>query len=228
MFRKLKMLWQDAGLMKDVVEKLAMMVNDAEYVASRAWEVCAGQAVAEATEKPLKEHDKNINRTEREVRRLTLEHLGINPGQDASGCLAVMLIAKDLERMGDHGTNMFAVAKQLRTPFHETPFFEPIQASWKALAPQFGRLERAIRDSDEEVANEVLDHYQAIKKGVKETHLALLQSDAPASQAVPAMLINRYLRRMNAHMGNAATGVIFPLENIDFVSRGLKQAEKDS
>jgi len=44
---------------------------------------------------------------------------------------------------------------------------------------------------------------------------------------VATTLIARYLKRVNAHIGNTASGVIFPLENIDFVSRGLKEEEKD-
>ena len=99
MLREIRKLWKDGSPMLGVVERLAQMVADAEYVYVHAWEVCTGQAVIDKTDAPLRERDKAVNRGEREIRRLIASHLGINPGEDVSGCLAVMIMAKDVERL---------------------------------------------------------------------------------------------------------------------------------
>ena len=42
-----------------------------------------------------------------------MEHLSINPGRDVPGCLALMSLVKDAERMGDYAKNIFGLAEEL-------------------------------------------------------------------------------------------------------------------
>jgi phosphate uptake regulator len=227
MLKEISALWKDDSIMREVVQKLGDMVSDAEYVYTHAWEACTGQAVVENTKGPLREHDKAVNRGERDIRRKVVQHLTINPGQDASGCMAVMIMAKDIERIGDHGRNIFNVATQCGCEIPEIKAFDRINAANAHIAGLFPKLRRAILESDEKVTHEILDQYKANKRETKDLLAALPDMDMAGREAVATTLLARYHMRVNAHIGNAASGVIFPLENIDFVSRGLKQEEKD-
>ena len=64
-----------------------------------------------------------------------------------------------------------------------------------------------------------------MKKKTKELHNTLFDTEMASREAVAASLLTRVLTRINAHIGNAASGVIFPLDNIDYVSRGLRESE---
>jgi phosphate uptake regulator len=227
MLEAIRKLWEDDSVMVDVLRMLAHMVDDAKYVYTHAWEVCTGQAVAEKTEAPLREHDKAVNRSEREVRRKVLGHLSINPGKDVSGCMAVMIIARDVERLGDHCRNIYGVGARLPAPVTTFALFKEFDALQRGIEEQFDPLKRAILDSNEKVAHEILERYQALKKQGKALQDKLFTTNMASGEAVASTLLTRFFLRINAHIGNATSGVIFPLENIDFVSRGLRQEEAE-
>ncbi|NQT92702.1 MAG: hypothetical protein HQ559_08070 [Lentisphaerae bacterium] len=227
MLKQLREMWKDGSMMNDVIEQLAGMVTDAQYVYDRAWEVCTGQAVAEKTEKPVRKHDKAVNRGERQIRRMLVQHLSINPGKDVSGCLAVMIMAKDVERVGDHGRNIFGIGARLQAPVTGFKLFDRMNEVQKQVGELFPKLERAILESNDETAREILSRYQETKILTKGLETALFETEMDGGEAVASSLLSRFFTRINAHIGNAASGVIFPLENIDFVSRGLREEEKD-
>jgi phosphate uptake regulator len=227
MLKKIRALWKDDSLMGEVVQTLGNMVSDAEYVYTHAWEACTGQAVIEATKGPLAQHDKAVNRGEREIRRKVVEHLTINPGQDASGCMAVMIMAKDIERIGDHGRNIFNVAARITCDIPEFMIFDRLAAVHGRIGELLPDLNRAILDSDEVLTHDILRRYTENKQEAKKLIGSLPDLDVPGREAVASTLLCRFHVRVNAHIGNAASGVIFPVENIDFVSRGLKREEKD-
>lgn len=223
MLKELRRLWKEGGILPDVVQRLAGMVADTSYVYGHAWEVCTGRAVAEAIRSDLKERDKAVNRGERAVRRMVLEHLTLNPGSDISGCLAVMVMAKDIERIGDHGRNIYGLACRLPKPLNDYRLFAPFDELQRRIAGHFPLLERAILDSDEALSRRLLGSYQEVKHMAKALQDALFETEMPSREAVVCALLSRFHTRINAHIGNAASGIIFPLENIDFVSRGLRK-----
>jgi len=227
MLKIIAQCWQDGGLMHDVIERLAQMISDVEYVYTHAWEVCKGQAVIDATKGPIKEHDRAVNRQEREIRRLLLQHLTINPGEDASGCLAVMSMAKDIERIGDLAEDIFRLGVRVDGQATELKYFERLDALQQQIAPNLPLLERAVRESSDELANEILDAYKAAKPECRQLREDLFGDSLPTRETAATVLMIHTFARINAHIGNTATGIIFPLENIDFVSRGLRQQEKE-
>lgn len=228
MLKAIQALLRKDSIMSDVVERLAQMVADSEYVCRHGWEACAGRVVTATTREPLRAYDKAVNKGEREIRRKVAEHLSINPGEDVSGCLAVLLMAKDIERIGDHGRNIFNIAAAQQEALTGYRYFLDMDALTGKLFPQFSLLQRAIVESSEQQAHTLLHHYAGLKQNIKELQAKLFNDCAlVGAEAVNTTLLCRYLKRINAHLGNAASGVIFPLENIDFVSRGLKAEEKD-
>ncbi len=227
MLKTIVNLWKSGSIMNDVMEQLGRMVGDAEYVVNHAWEVCAGQAIAEKVDPLIKGRDKEINRAERTIRRLVVQHLNINPGQDVSGCLAIMLVSKDVERIGDHGRNILQVAVRAQSPVSEFKFYGELSVVHAELAKLLPMLQRALVESNTDLARQTLDLYQALKKQSKEIGRALYDADMTTREAVATTLLWRFMRRINSHIGNAASGVLFPVENIDFVSRGLKEEDKD-
>ncbi len=227
MLASLKKAWQSGSIMNDVLEHLAQMVADAEIVAAKSWEVCAGRLDLDEMKPLIRKRDKEINRGERTVRRLIVQHLNLNPGTDVSGCIAVLLMAKDIERIGDHGWNVFQVSEMLPGRIPQFRFYEQLDRLQVQIAVLLGLLHRAVADSDSKIAHRILDDYQVLKREVKQFRNSLFPADLSCDEAVATTLLVRYSRRMIAHVGNAASGIIFPVESIDFISRGLKEEMKD-
>jgi phosphate transport system protein len=226
MFKEIAAIWKDGSIMHQVLQKVTAMARDAEYVYSHAWEVCTGQAVADRTLPGLKAHDKDVNRGERAVRRMIVEHLTINPGKDVSGCLAVMIMAKDLERIGDHSRNIFRVGMRINGSICDYALHSRLDTIQKGIGSMLSRLERAIPESDEQLARNILLTYQETKQQTKDLEAALFETPMDTVEAVNTTLLTRFFTRLNAHVGNATSAIIFPLEDIDFVSRGLKREQR--
>ena len=223
MLKALKELWTHSSIMPQAVEELADMLANSAAVYRSAWGVCAGEAVADKVKASLTEHDRDVNKGERSIRRMLVEHLNINPAHDVSGALAVMNMAKDIERIGDYSRNIYGIASRLDRPGSELALFEDMKGIHQQLESYFPKLERAIRDSNENIAHEILENYQNSKKDLKALQKKLFQTEMPVREAVASALLTQCFVRINAHLGNTASGLVFPLENIDFVSRGLRE-----
>jgi|GEM_PF-2329939 len=227
MLKQLARIWKDGGLMDDVIVELAHMVADARYVYTHAWEVCSGQAVISATEEPVRAHDKAVNRQERQVRRMLVEHLTINPRTDAAGCLAIMTMAKDLERIGDLAKDIFRLGVAMEGKGRELKYFDGLDALQRELGANFPRLERAVRSSGTEAVDDIFASYNAIKPQCRTLQEQLMADELSTRDTAVTVLMLHLFSRINAHIGNAATGLVFPIEDIDFVSRGLRRAGKN-
>jgi len=229
MLRELGNLWKDGTIMRTVVKTVAQMVVDAECVYTRAWDVCAGvEDAAVAVEDAVREHDRAVNRNEREIRRMVVEHLAINPGKDAAGCLAMVLMAKDAERMGDHAKNIFELGQRVGDkPIREMIFYARLNGLRAEIGAQLPKLRQAILASDETLARELLESYRRLKRVCGKLLDDLYSSDqVTVPEAITTAMLLRNLKRVNSNVGNIASGVIFPLQNIDFVGRGLRE-ERD-
>lgn len=228
LIKALKTMWQDGSIMRDVIAEIARMVQRADDILHLAWAACRGESSPDELNAKAREHDKAINNGERTARRLIAEHLTINPGDDVSGCLAVVIMAKDIERLGDHARSVLNVARHAQGDISRFRHFKELDHIVATLCELLPVLRSAIEDSSEAKAHEVMRRYQETKKKLKELQRNLLASDLDCEEAVATTLLARDLLRINAHAGNAASAVIFPIENIDFVSRGLREEEGES
>ena len=229
-FVNLALLWRkEEGILKHAIETLTKMIDDAAYVCTHAWEATSmGQTVVSEKAKTLKGFDKAINQGERIVREIVVEHLTINPREDVAGCLALMNMAKDAERVGDHGTNILDIAIATQGNACSSRFADRLAEGQRQVVPLFPMLHDAILDSDEQRAHEVLDRYQQAKAHIKQLQKDVLATDFPAREAMYTLLLVVHLRRINAHLANIASGIIFPIQNIDFISRGLREERQET
>lgn len=225
---ELRNAWRHDGTMHEVLQTLQTMVGDASLVLTQAWEASSGQAVPDHVGPTLRKRDKAINQAERAIRRRVIEHLSLNPGKDVSGCLAILLSAKDVERIGDHGRNIFRVADRLQGKISRFHFFPDLDAFHRDTAGLMALLQRAIAESDSTIARKILDDYIALKPKFKAFIPALYPAELPCEEAVATTLLGRYFRRIVAHIGNAASGIVFPVETIDYIALGIKDEANEA
>ncbi len=221
MLRPFIALWKAHSFMKRIVGEFEGMLTDAEYVFTNAWNVLTGEVPVKQVQQSLYARDRAVNRHERELRRIVLEHLSFNPGQDVSGCLAMMSLVKDAERIGDYSKNIFDLAVMLKGEVADIKYLDRLSATRKKIADHFPELKEAFLESDEQKARHILLEYLSIKEECNEILRDLLSEDMPPRQAVATALLSRYLKRINSHMSNIASGIVYPLDQIDFVRGDL-------
>ncbi len=221
MLKEIIGIWKGERFMREVVEEFEKMLEDAEYVFNHAWETLIGKLAIEEVKSDLYERDRAINRREREIRKMLIEHLSINPRQDTSGCLAFMSMVKDAERLGDHSKNIFGLAVIMKGESGKMKYIGKLSELRDRISARFPLLKRAVFEPNEDLAKEILKEYESVKSKCNKILEELFLEKLSVKEAVCSALLSRYLKRMNSHMSNIASGIIFPLDEIDFVRGDL-------
>ncbi len=203
--------------MKKAVAEFGDMLNNNEYLFSHAWEGLTEQATIDRIPQSFYDKDQAVNSQEREIRRLLVEHLTLNPKHDTSGCLALMSLVKDAERIGDYAKNIFEVGVMFKGRIKDIKYFSRLAAVKQRIAERFPILVTAFRESDTKLAEEILHDYASIKSECNHILKDLFSESLSSQEAIATALLSRYLKRINSHMSNIASGIIYPLNEIDFV-----------
>ena len=217
MLKQVMALWKSESFMKRVVEKFGEMISDDEYLFTCAWEVFMGQAVIDQIKQPFYDKDISVNNGEREIRRMLVEHLSLHPRHDITGSLVMMSLVKDAERIGDYSKNIFEVGVILEGKAKEMKYFERLSSLHRRIADRFPQLKMAFLESDTNIARKILKEYAPIKGECNGILRDLFSEELSTREAVATALLSRYLKRINSHMSNIASGIIYPLDQIDFV-----------
>lgn len=219
MLRELMDMWKSDKCEElcKAIDEFAEMISGVEFVFTNAWAVFSGEKTASENKAGVLARDIEINKHERHIRRLLAEHLSINPRMDVPGCLALMSLVKDAERMGDYAKNILDLAEELGGSQKDFKYFGELTSIKLKIAGNLPKLKRAYVESDGELASAILATYAPIKAECKQLLGKLLHEDLPSREAVATALVGRYLARVGSHLGNIASGIIYPLDKIDFV-----------
>ncbi|MCK4249380.1 MAG: phosphate uptake regulator PhoU [Candidatus Omnitrophica bacterium] len=223
MLKEIIAAWKGKSFMNKVVETFGRMLADAEYVFNHAWEVVMGQAMIDEIKGPLHDKDAAVNEHERAIRRMLAEHLSINPAQDISGCLAMMSLVKDAERIGDYSKNIFDLGVMLQGTIKDIKYLDRLSDIHERITKNFPLLIRAYLDSNAIIADEILKDYAPIKEECNKILQDLFEDELSTRESVATALLSRYLKRINSHVSNIASGIVYPLDKLDFVKGGLSE-----
>ncbi len=221
MLKELIHLWKHRGIMMKAVDTFAEMLDDCTYVFEHSWVFFAEGLASEKEKQDIHERDRMVNTKERQIRRLLVEHLTMNPGQDASGCLALMSMVKDAERIGDYSKNIFDLASMTGGNMPTLRHLDDLRSVQQRIETSLKSLKSTFIDSDEERAKQILHGYLETKEVCNKVLQSLFREELPKQEALVTVLLARYLKRVNSHVSNVASGIIYPLDKIDFVRGGL-------
>ena len=74
-----------------------------------------------------------------------------------------------------------------------------------------------LRDDAVKIASAIMVDYQKIKDECGEILDNLFHEQLSTREAVSTTILVRSLKRINSHMCNIASGIVYPLDKIDFV-----------
>jgi phosphate transport system protein len=205
-------------LIKRALDEFVTMIGNCEYLYNEAWRVLSTQDDIEKIPQYFYDKDIEVNQQEKEIRRLLFEHLSIRPKHDVSGSLALMSLVKDAERIGDYSKNIFEAGILYKGTVKGIKFFDRINETQKNIAANFPILQEAFKKSDENLAKKILNSYPTIKRECDKILYALFDAELSPNEAVVTAMLSRYFKRINSHVSNIASGIVYPLNEIDFVT----------
>ncbi|UCE36325.1 MAG: hypothetical protein JSW00_12420 [Thermoplasmata archaeon] len=167
--------------------------------------------------KKLSLEDKRINKAEKKIRREVMEYLAVTTAPNLSASLILISIVIDYERIGDLCKNIAQVCIEYPADFDDEEYVKDINEIKNNLSKMFDLTLVAIEQSDTEKAKEAI----GIHDNIKEIHNSIIKrlnedEKISTTNAISYALLTGYFRRINAHLANICTGVLYPFPALGF------------
>jgi phosphate uptake regulator len=207
--------WRGRDLLSHMLDQFQAMLADAEWMYATVGEILLGHTEPEAVHEAFFARDLEINRRERVIRRHIVEDLTLQRNADVLPCLALMSVVKDAERLGDYCKNMYEAVVLTRGKLATERYLAPLHEIRKRLAELFAAVRRAVAEANPDLAKEVIRETDVLSGRCDELIDRLVRDQLPTAEAVGYALLLRHLKRFSAHMGNIATSVVMPVQDLD-------------
>jgi phosphate uptake regulator len=210
----------------EVIEKQVQeMLSNDRTTFRYATDALFGRADAAAVMSSLRDSDREVNRAERAIRREMLVFSGVAGGADLPLLLVYMSIIKDIERVGDYAKNIWDVVND-GFVFTGAPDVDAWEALFSRTDDLIGRTSTVFAERDSEAAKALLPEAEGWLETFDSEISKLVKSGSVSGAAVPRALLNRYLKRITAHLMNVMTAIVMPLDRLDYwdedkVDRGV-------
>lgn len=220
-------LFRDTDQLLTVEQQLVEMLASCRDAFRLATEALFGEGDVTELGDQLEEVDKDLNRTERAIRRELVVHAGVRGAEaDAGLMLAYMSVAKDIERIGDYCKNIWNLA-QMGVQFTMADDQDVLDRHRVRVTTLINDAVEAFSDQDADAVHELipsirddLSHY--------DTHIMqFVSSDLPGRHSAPRALFYRYLKRISAHLSNTLSSVVMPVDRLDFYKASKAVVEPD-
>ncbi len=203
------------GSLEKIEQSVQEMLADNNTTFGLATDAVFGRVDPAEIGKDLRKSDRQVNKGERSIRRELIIHAGVAGAADYPIMLVYMSIIKDIERVGDYSKNIwdltidgFGLAGA------------PDEAMW---ADRFERTQELINETaivfserDAAQATTRLAQMDEWTSEFDDEVSALVRKGSSVGPAVPRALLNRYLKRITAHLMNVMTAVVMPLDRLDY------------
>ncbi len=110
MLEKLSMLWKGNAPLTSQYREFSDMLKLDRDLYIQVIEVMKQGNELKELEDTIYRGDIQINKLERKIRKQLVTHLSVNPGIEVTGCLILMSVVKDAERLGDLCKNLYESA----------------------------------------------------------------------------------------------------------------------
>jgi len=212
-------IFRDSDQLENVEQQLAGMLAQCQDAYRIATAAVFGESDPTSSGDELFELDREINRTERAIRRELLVHGTVRGAElDLGLMLTYMSVAKDIERIGDKCKDIWELTG-MGANFSVGDDLEELTEHRAHVAQLITWTLDAFTTEDAEKVHELIStirddaaHY--------DTHvLHFVQSEMPSRHAAPRALFYRYIKRLSLHLSNILSSVVMPVDRLDFYRR---------
>jgi phosphate uptake regulator len=220
-------LFRDTDQLVTVEQQLVEMLASCRDAFRLAAEAVFGEGEVNELGEQLEEVDKDLNRTERAIRRELMVHSSVRGAEADQGLmLAYMSVAKDIERIGDYCKNIWNLA-QMGVTFAGAEDIDELMRHRTRVASLIDRAVQAFSDQDADAVHELIPSIRD-DLGHYDTHIIqFVSSDLPGRHSAPRALFYRYLKRISAHLSNTLSSVVMPVDRLDFYKPSKAVVEPD-
>lgn len=209
--------WRDQSPISRMLEEFISMIEDVEWLYDSVGSVIRGKLEPKKIEEEIYERDREVNRKQRDIRRLVVNHLTVQPGVDVPICLVLISIVKDAERLGDHCKDIFEVAMQYTHAFDREQYTPVMDELDEDITVMFSQMRKAFARSDKKLAWSVIEKDRVVSKQCDMLVRQLANdNDLKSIEAVSYTLLTRFYKRVSRHIANIATSVTSSVENLDY------------
>ncbi len=222
MFSKFSLIWKGDAPLKEQYKQFTEMLNivrDMFHKVSKTLRVCED---LEELEGVVYKTDIKINKLERKIRKELVTYLTLNPGVEIPGCLVLMSITKDAERLGDYCKNLFEAIEYWHKPCCELYYCDKITEFENYVNELFDSTIKAFETEDDVLAAEIIQDEVKWNRRFDNFIKDLAESEIDTREAVCTTLMVRMLKRLQAHLSNIASSVVLPVHYIDHRPKHLR------
>ena len=197
--------------------KLSEMLTNSMHTYDLAMNCLLGDTNLDTVRDDLYSTDKSINELHREVRREMIVHSAVNSRNlDIPLLLSYMTMSKDIERIGDYCKNLFEIAEKGNT-FAKGDDLD----SYIELRNDIGKLivylQSCLALDDVSKVQDLITLGSSLSSDIDVKITGLLEDKEKIQYPVATTLFFRYLKRIVSHIVNAATALIMPTDQIDYL-----------
>ena len=164
--------------------------------------------------------DKDVNRSERDVRKKVMTHLVVSGGTNLASGLSLVSVVVDIERIGDYTKNIYDLAVHHPLRLQGGPVEEKLQKVETAVTTDFKGMIEVFKDRDEDKARVIMNNYkEGLSDACEEISNSILSgsiSGLDSSDATAVSLYARFLKRIASHSRNIVTSVVNPFHRIGY------------
>lgn len=211
----------DAHPLDAIEQNLAVMFSEVTTCLQLAGHALFGDQQVEDVASDLRATDRQVNLLEQEVRRALVVHIAVAGPADAPSMLTYMSVVKDIERIGDYAKNLLDLA-ELGVDLSRGEDAEELRSDFVDVLELVPRAGTAFAERDEERAQELLARVEVLLERCNTKVDAAVTSDEPGYRAAPRALFHRYLKRVVAHTANVLSGVVMPVDLLDYFDENVE------
>ena len=164
--------------------------------------------------------DKDVNRSERDVRKKVMTHLVVSGGTNLASGLSLVSVVVDIERIGDYTKNIYDLAVHHPLRLQGGPVEEKLQKVETSVTTDFKGMIEVFKDRDEDKARVIMNNYkEGLSDACEEISNSILSgsiSGLDSSDATAVSLYARFLKRIASHSRNIVTSVVNPFHRIGY------------
>tara|TARA_B100001758_G_C18189559_1_gene493855 strand:- start:5 stop:634 length:630 start_codon:yes stop_codon:yes gene_type:complete len=204
-------------LLDSIDAKLSEMLTNSMHAYDITMNCLLGDTNLETVRDDLYNTDKAINELHREVRREMIIHSAVNSRNlDIPLLLSYMTMSKDIERIGDYCKNLFEIA-ETGNSFAKGDDLDTYMELKNDIGKLIVYLQSCLNLDDESKVQDLITLGSSLNNDLDEKITALLEDKEKIQYPVATTLFYRYLKRIVSHIINAATAIIMPTDQIDYL-----------
>ena len=204
-------------LLDSIDAKLSEMLTNSMHAYDITMNCLLGDTNLETVRDDLYNTDKTINELHREVRRETIIHSAVNSRNlYIPLLLSYMTMSKDIERIGDYCKNLFEIA-ETGNSFAKGDDLDTYMELKNDIGKLIVYLQSCLNLDDESKVQDLITLGSSLNNDLDEKITALLEDKEKIQYPVATTLFYRYLKRIVSHIINAATAIIMPTDQIDYL-----------